>query len=81
IKEHRSDILKRDSCLSVVSKHRVNIDHEFDWDNVKVLHHESHLRKREIAEMCFIKRHSNAINIQRDTDNLPGVYDSILKNT
>ncbi|EZA46542.1 hypothetical protein X777_00052, partial [Ooceraea biroi] len=78
VKEHRSDISKRDNCLSVVSKHRVFNEHDFDWCNTKILHHENHRRKREIAEMVFIKRHSNAINLQKDTEDLPAVYDTVL---
>ncbi|EZA48330.1 hypothetical protein X777_13844 [Ooceraea biroi] len=51
--------------------------HTFDWSNVAVRHQEKHLRKREMAEMLFIKRSSNAINLQKDTDSLPGTYDLI----
>ncbi|EZA46952.1 hypothetical protein X777_00560, partial [Ooceraea biroi] len=80
VKEHRSDISKHVSCLSVVSKHRIDNNHEFDWQNIKILHHECHRRKREIAEMFYIKRHVDSINLQKDTDNLPAIYDTILKN-
>ncbi|RLU18221.1 hypothetical protein DMN91_008577 [Ooceraea biroi] len=80
VKEHKSNICKKDSCLSVVSKHRLENDHNFDWNNCKVLHRENHRRKREIAEMFFIMRQCNAINLQKDTDDLPPVYDTILGN-
>ncbi|EZA61561.1 hypothetical protein X777_07894 [Ooceraea biroi] len=53
--------------MSVVSKHRLEDDHEFDWTNVHILHREDHLEKREIAEMVFIKRHNNTLNLQKDT--------------
>ncbi|EZA52132.1 hypothetical protein DMN91_010114 [Ooceraea biroi] len=80
VKEHRSDISKREGNWSVVSRHRASLFHDFDWSKVDILHQEQHLHKREVAEMIFIKRHHNAINLQTDTDNLPGVYDPILKN-
>ncbi|EZA59733.1 Lipase [Ooceraea biroi] len=51
IKEHVIDINKRDDNLSVVSRHRLSGEHDFDWSNVRVLHQESHTKKREIAEM------------------------------
>ncbi|EZA59834.1 hypothetical protein X777_16036 [Ooceraea biroi] len=80
INEHRSDIKKHQSNWSVVSKHRMENGHTFDWSNVAVLHQEKYLRKREMAEMLFIKRSSNAINLQKDTDSLPGTNDLILTN-
>ncbi|EZA56786.1 hypothetical protein X777_03225, partial [Ooceraea biroi] len=56
-------------------------NHDFDWQNVNIFHYESHLRKREIAEMFYIKCHSNSINLQRDADDLHVVYDTLLNNT
>ncbi|EFN71142.1 hypothetical protein EAG_10671, partial [Camponotus floridanus] len=39
-----------------------------------ILHNEKYVRKREIAEMFFIKRSKNLINLQTDTDNLNNIY-------
>ncbi|EZA55655.1 hypothetical protein X777_04297, partial [Ooceraea biroi] len=80
IKEHISDVRKCESNWSMVSKHRVNCGHEFNWSNVDVLHQETQLRKRLIAEMVFIKRHKLSINLQKDTENLPDIYDIVLTN-
>ncbi|EZA62214.1 hypothetical protein X777_05153, partial [Ooceraea biroi] len=80
IKEHLKDINKTDYNLSVVSRHRFGSDHEMNWSNVKILHQESQLKKREIAEMVFIKRENMSINSQ-DTEKLPGIYDNILINS
>ncbi|EZA51514.1 hypothetical protein X777_09799 [Ooceraea biroi] len=79
IKEHFSDIKKKVDIQSVVSRHRLNSNHEFDWPNVKILHKEDNVKKREIAEMIFIKQNRDAINSQKDTDNLPSIYNNILK--
>ncbi|EZA52813.1 hypothetical protein X777_08146, partial [Ooceraea biroi] len=76
-----SDVKKYESNHSVVSKHRILNNHEFDWSTVHILHKEDYLKKREIAEMFFVKRNSNSINLQRDTENLPVVYDIVFKNT
>ncbi|EZA50806.1 hypothetical protein X777_11055, partial [Ooceraea biroi] len=62
----------------VVNKHRLLENHEFDWPNVKILHNEKHTRKREIAEMIYIKSQSKAINLQRDTDCLSRMTNLIL---
>ncbi|EZA59379.1 hypothetical protein X777_00500, partial [Ooceraea biroi] len=72
--------MKLENNQSVVSKHRSGVNHEFDWHNVDVLHEEKHLKKREIAEMFFIKRNFYSINLQRDTENWSGIYDTVLNN-
>lgn len=81
IKEHRVGIKKHVNCHSVVSEYRLHCGHDFDWNDVNVLHREGHTKKREIAEMFFIKRNCNAINSQRDKERLPSIYDNILINT
>ncbi|EZA48047.1 hypothetical protein X777_14423, partial [Ooceraea biroi] len=47
---------------SVVSQHRICNNHDFDWDGVDILHQENHRRKRELAEMCYIKCSKYTIN-------------------
>jgi len=42
------------------------LHHEFKWDKTKVLHKEQNRRKRKIAEMFFIKKYNNNINLQKD---------------
>ncbi|EZA51188.1 hypothetical protein X777_10257 [Ooceraea biroi] len=81
LKEHRDDIKKHFSNHSVVSKHRLTKEHDFDWDNKNILHYEPNNRKREIAEMFFIKKSPNTINLKRDTENLSEIYDVIVENT
>ena len=79
IKEHRNNISKHDNLQSVVSHHRVNNGHDFDWSTPRVLHFECHTRKREIAEMVFIKKFNNNINLQRDTERLKDIYNNIIQ--
>jgi len=71
------DIKKQSDFTSVVSKHRISLSHEFNWDSPDILHRESNTRKREIAEMFFIKRHKNTINLS-DTEKLTAVYDKVI---
>ncbi|EZA56040.1 hypothetical protein X777_04043, partial [Ooceraea biroi] len=63
--------LKLKSDQSVVSKHRLTFNHEFDWSDPDVLHRDAFNRRREIAEMYFIKKQDRPVNLQKDTDSLP----------
>ena len=78
IKEHRNNIKKDTTMHSVVSLHRTCNDHEFRWDSPVILHQEKQTRKREIAEMFYIKRQRKSINLQKDTENFSGIYDRVL---
>ena len=78
IKEHKTDIKKPTSEISVVS-HRLNEMHELDWDNIRILDTEQSLMKRRISEMIHIKRQTRGINKQSDTEGLPDVYLPLLK--
>ncbi|EZA48945.1 hypothetical protein X777_12909 [Ooceraea biroi] len=79
LREHMVDVRKSVSDHSVVSKHRVTYDHDFDWSDPLVLHRDEFTRRREIAEMYFIKKQTKPVNLQRDTNNLPGVYDRVIR--
>ena len=70
IKEHKTDIKKPTSEISVVS-HRLNEMHELDWDNIRILDTEQSLMERRISEMIHIKGQTSGINKQSDTEDLP----------
>ncbi|KAL6421068.1 hypothetical protein ACFW04_013592 [Cataglyphis niger] len=53
IKEHFNNIKMHASNLSVISKHKLEFDHDFDWSAPDILHNEKHVRKREMAEICI----------------------------
>jgi len=78
INEHKNNIKNTAGNFSVVSQHRIEFDHDFDWGKLNILHKETNRRKREIAEMFYIKKFGNNINLQRDTENFNLVYDSII---
>jgi len=46
IKEYVADINKKSGSPSVISEHRINFNHDFEWDNVKI---------RLISEMEYKK--------------------------
>jgi len=62
----------------VVTDHRFKFNHDFDWVKLNILHKKRNRKKREIAEMFYIKRFYNNINLQKDTENLNSIYDSII---
>jgi len=62
---------------SVITKHRLNCNHDFDWENVTILDKEKFLMKRLISEMLHIKRQSS-LNLQSDTEYLHHAYVAIL---
>jgi len=81
VKEHKNNIRNASGNFSVVTNHRLSSNHEFKWDEPIILHKERNRRKREIAEMFFIKKfkkNKTSINLQSDTDNLNPIYDKII---
>jgi len=55
VSEHRKDINKKTSNYSVVTDHRLEFNHDFDWDNPLILDKEKHY-KRLISEMINIRK-------------------------
>ena len=77
ISEHRNHINRNTAQRSVITDHR-SLNHEFDWEGVKVLDMEPFLRKRLIAETLYITRQKNSLNMHNDTELLHQSYVSIL---
>jgi hypothetical protein len=42
VTEHRTDIKKPNSPYSVISKHCIEKNHDFDWKNVEILDKKNH---------------------------------------
>lgn len=78
INEHNNDVKKHESNFSVVSKHRTQLNYKFNFMSPEILYKEKNRKKREIAEMFFIKKFRNNINLQKDTEGWPDVYDRII---
>ena len=54
VEEHKSNFLKNYYHHNVLSKHRKeNADHEFDWENVEILHCENNKHKRGMYRNGF----------------------------
>ena len=63
---------------TVITEHIVNLKHNFDWSNVRVLDSEPNYSKRLISEMLHIKEQHNGINLQKDTELLDESYMVLL---
>lgn len=72
--EHRNHIRRNSGNLSVITEHRVEFGHNFDWDGVEVLNDEPFLDKRLVSETIFIKRQQHGLNLQTDTECLSDSY-------
>ena len=79
IKEHKADVRKPSSEISVVSRHRLSGMHDLDWENIEILDTEQSLIKRRISEMIYIKKQTRGINKQSDTEGLPDIYLPFLR--
>ena len=62
----------------MVSLHRIENKHEFDWGNTSVLDMESNYKKRLVSEMIYIKSNHNSINKKEDIQNLSIMYFPII---
>jgi len=64
--------------IKVITEHRLNHSHEFEWSNVEILDSERFYWKRLISEMINIQLQNSAINQQTDTEYLQDTYTSIF---
>jgi len=58
----------------MVTKHIINSNHSFDWENIEILDYETNFRKRNILKMIYIKGQKSDI----DTELLDKSYFNIL---
>ncbi|KYQ59927.1 hypothetical protein ALC60_01023 [Trachymyrmex zeteki] len=77
--EHVSNINKKSKSPTVITSHRIDQNHNFDWDNVEILDREASFNKRLISEMVHIKRQTHGLNKQNDTESLPESYLNIIQ--
>lgn len=80
ISEHRNHINRNTPQSSVITEHRREFLHKFDWDHVEIMYQEAHLNKRLISEMIYIKKQTRGLNLQGDTELLDSYYCDIINN-
>jgi len=59
---------KRDRKGSVISDHRLELNHDFEWEKINILDTEPSWKKRIVSEMIDIKKQQSGINKQSDTE-------------
>ncbi|KAJ8674912.1 hypothetical protein QAD02_010698 [Eretmocerus hayati] len=72
--QHKNNINSRTQQPNVLTLHRLEDGHEFDWENPKILDTEHHYNKRLISEMFQIQLEDNSLNIREDTKKLNSLY-------
>jgi len=65
LKEHMLDIRKKNGLLSVVSNHRLEYNHDMNWNEAAILDIESSYVKRIVSEMVYIKRQCKGLKVIR----------------
>ena len=80
VEEHKKNLRRKCNYHKVLSDHRKEYaDHDFDWNNVEILHSESNKGKREFMEMLYIKREGTySINLKTYLVKYNGCYDSMI---
>jgi len=73
-----SDVNKKNGFLSVISNHRLERNHEMNWNEIRILDTESSYSKRLVSEMIFVKKQPNGFNKQSGTDLLSEAYLPII---
>ena len=54
--EHRDIINLNEKYTNVISKHKLEYNHNFNWDNLQILHKENNYFKLRLAEMFYMKK-------------------------
>lgn len=68
ISEHKNHIRRNWTQHSVITDHRVEFSHDFDWDNVRILNEEYSYSKRLVSQMLYMKKQKTSLNLQSDID-------------
>jgi len=67
------DINKKSDPVSVITEHRLETGHNFNWQNIKILDIENRYGKRLISKCIHIKRQKNSLNRKTDTELFPDI--------
>lgn len=78
ISEHKNNINRISQTNNVITEHRINENHDFEWKNIEILDKEVILQKRLTSEMIHIYLQINSINIKEDTKKLYKPYLQLL---
>ncbi|XP_018406344.1 PREDICTED: uncharacterized protein LOC108782548 [Cyphomyrmex costatus] len=78
IAELKNHINHKTDTHSVITEHRLKCNHDFKWDDIKILDCERCLNRRLVSEYIHIHLQNKGLNRQNDTDGLHHNYKVIL---
>jgi len=67
---HRNHINRNMTQHSIISEHRIEFSHEFNWGETRILNKEPNYNKRLISEMLHIHKQKQGLNLKTHMDNL-----------
>ena len=70
LNEHKSNTRGTPYKQNEPTKHTIEKDHFFDFDNKTILSREHNYEKRLLMEMCHIAGTDDAVNLRTDVENL-----------
>lgn len=65
--EHDKNVNRKATEHTALTEHKVELDHQFKYDEVKIFAKEKSKRKRLIHEMCHIVKEETSINLRRQS--------------
>ena len=75
LKEHKNN----SNSMTAVTLHKRKYEHEFDYDNTKIVDNEKQFYKRRISEMLYIGLTENSINRKEVVQTLNHCYKPLLR--
>ncbi|XP_046749843.1 uncharacterized protein LOC124413359 [Diprion similis] len=81
LNEHKNNCKDSEDHQTALTKHALNLQHQFDFDNVKILHIEPRYYNRLLLEMCNIVSSVTSINLRQDIEHLSDVYVKLISNS
>ena len=82
LKQHQYDCKRQNynkKDKTALSTHRFELNHTFDFDNVKILDKEINYYKRNISEMIYITLNKDkCVNLRTDTAKLSNLYMGLI---
>ncbi|XP_076299355.1 uncharacterized protein LOC143218195 [Lasioglossum baleicum] len=77
IKEHKRNIFLNPTQHTALTKHSMEYDHAFDFENVKAIEKESNLNNRILLETIHMIKH-HSVNLRHETPTIQEYYATLL---
>ncbi|KAI5753332.1 hypothetical protein M8J77_025961 [Diaphorina citri] len=75
--QHNYDI-KTKKNASALTNHVFENQHNFDFNNVKIIDNEKNPKKRKFLEAFHINKNSNTVNYRSDVNNTLRIYQNLI---